>query len=228
MDLNFRAIRLTSNGVAVTWNLVGQTYTGTAGATQVATLSINNAGAYTFALLAPIDHVAANGENIRALNFGVAASDGVGVGTGTLTINVEDDAPVTTVFTHQLFVGVDNISVNDLDAGFVNAINTSGGAVTSTNVDTHDTLADRLRWGTGNPQSGYDLVDTTGYTTAAGTAVTLGQLFEVAKFTHNNFPVSGASLDRTDLSLSFDVVINGVSTNVPFTVVFRSYRNNQY
>jgi T1SS-143 domain-containing protein len=210
---------LTSNGVAVTWNLVGQTYTGTAGATQVATLSINNAGAYTFALLAPIDHVAANGENIRALNFGVAASDGVGVGTGTLTINVEDDSPVTTVFTHQLFVGVDNISVNDLDVGFVNAINTSGGAVTSTNVDTHDTLADSLRWGTGTPQSGYDLVDTTGYTTAAGTAVTLGQLFEVAKFTHNNFPVSGASLDRTDLNLSFDVVINGVSTNVPFTVV---------
>jgi T1SS-143 domain-containing protein len=210
---------LTSNGVAITWTLVGQTYTGTAGATQVATLSINNTGAYTFNLLAPIDHVAGNGENIRALNFGIGASDGFGVGTGTLTINVEDDAPVTTAMTHALFVGVDSISVNDLDAGFVNAVNTNGNAVTAVNVDSHDTLGDRLLWGTGNPQSGYDLVDTAAYTSAAGTAVSLGQLFEVAKFTHNNFPVTGASLDRTDLSLSFDVVINGVSTNVPFTVV---------
>ncbi|MFC3178395.1 beta strand repeat-containing protein, partial [Undibacterium amnicola] len=210
---------ITSNGVAVTWNLVGQTYTGTAGATQVATLTINNAGAYTFTLLAPIDHVAAGGENIRALTFGVGANDGFGVGTGTLTINVEDDSPVTTVFTHQLFVGVDNISVNDLDAGFVNAVNTSGGAVTGVNVDSTDAFVDRLLWGTGNPQSGYELVDNTNFTSTAGTAVTLGQLFEVGKFTHNNFPVSGASLDRTDLTLSFDVVINGVSTNVPFTVV---------
>ncbi|MBC3809716.1 choice-of-anchor K domain-containing protein, partial [Undibacterium seohonense] len=219
-SLTSAPVGITSNGVAVTWNLVGQTYTGTAGATQVATLTINSAtGAYNFNLLAPIDHATAGSEDIRALNFGVGASDGFGVGTGTLTINVEDDSPVTTVFTHQLFVGVDTISVNDLDAGFVNAVNTSGGAVTGVNVDATDAFVDRLLWGTGNPQSGYELVDTVGFTSAAGTAVTLGQLFEVGKFTHNNFPVSGASLDKTDLTISFDVVINGVSTNVPFTVV---------
>ncbi|MDO8252805.1 MAG: VCBS domain-containing protein, partial [Rhodoferax sp.] len=85
---------ITSNGVAVVWTLAGQTYTGTAGATQVATLTINNSGGYTFTLTAPIDQAAA-GEEVRALSFGVGANDGTLVGAGTLTINVEDDAPNT-------------------------------------------------------------------------------------------------------------------------------------
>ena len=86
---------ITSNGVAVNWTLSpdGHTYTGTAGATTVATLTINNAGNYTFTLQAPIDHAGANVEDVRALSFGVSASDGSLAGAGTLTINVEDDSP---------------------------------------------------------------------------------------------------------------------------------------
>jgi T1SS-143 domain-containing protein len=220
-SLTSAPVGITSNGVAVTWNLVGQTYTGSAGATQVATLIINNSGAYQFNLLAPIDHASASGENVRELTFGVSAGDGVGVGTGTLTIKVEDDSPVTTVFTHQLFVGVDSISVNDLDAGFTGARDTNGDGVTWTNVDSHDSYADKIVWGdpvTAGVISGYDLVDSSSFVTAAGTSVSLNQLFQVATFTHNNFPVYPPSLDYTDLVLSFDVVINGISTNVPFTV----------
>ncbi|MBL8430067.1 MAG: type I secretion C-terminal target domain-containing protein, partial [Dechloromonas sp.] len=88
-------VGITSNGVAVVWTLSADThtYTGTAGATTVATLSINNAGNYTFNLLAPIDHAGANIEDVRALSFGVSASDGSLAGAGTLTINVEDDSP---------------------------------------------------------------------------------------------------------------------------------------
>ncbi|MDT7519163.1 type I secretion C-terminal target domain-containing protein [Rhodoferax sp. TBRC 17660] len=75
-----------------------------------------------------------------------------------------------------------------------------------------------LRWGTGNTQSGYTLVDNTSFTSAAGSAVALNQLFQVGTFTHNNFPVGGSPLNFTDLTLSFNVVINGVTTNVPFTI----------
>ncbi|MFA9274719.1 MAG: retention module-containing protein [Candidatus Aquirickettsiella gammari] len=210
---------LTSNGLPVTWTLSGQTYTGSSSAGVVATMTINNTGTYSFTLSKPIDHATTNQEDVRALNFGVAVSDGANSGAATVTINVEDDSPITTSFTHQLYIGVDRLSVNDLDAGFVNAINTNGNSVTGINVDSTDAYVDQLLWGTGDPRSGYELVDTVALTGATGSAISLGQAFEIGKFTHNNFPVSGSSLDRTDLQMSFDVVINGISTNVPFTVV---------
>jgi large repetitive protein len=86
---------ITSNGVAVTWTLApgGQAYTGTAGGSNIASLTISNTGAYTFTLQGPIDHAGVNVEDVKALNFGVSASDGSAQGPGTLTINVEDDAP---------------------------------------------------------------------------------------------------------------------------------------
>ena len=85
---------LTSDGVAVSWSGAGTgTLTGTAGGNTVATLTINTAGAYTFTLLRPIDHAGAGVEDVRSLQFGVAASDGVNTGIGSLTIDVEDDRP---------------------------------------------------------------------------------------------------------------------------------------
>jgi Ca2+-binding RTX toxin-like protein len=44
-------------------------------------------------LLRPIDHAGPGVEDVRSLQFGVAASDGINTGTGTLTIDVEDDQP---------------------------------------------------------------------------------------------------------------------------------------
>ena len=85
---------VTVGGVAVTWTGSGtQSLVGTAGGVQVATLTINNSGAYTFNLLAPIDHAGANVEDVRTLDFGVRASNGTTSGTGTLALTVEDDAP---------------------------------------------------------------------------------------------------------------------------------------
>ena len=85
---------VTSNGVTVVWTGSGtQTLTGTANGVTVATLTINNSGAYTFNLLAPIDHPVKGAEDVLAINFGVTATNGVASGTGTLAISVEDDAP---------------------------------------------------------------------------------------------------------------------------------------
>jgi T1SS-143 domain-containing protein len=91
---------LTSGGVAVTWSgsFAGGVYTlnGSAGATPVATLTLDTAGAYTFTLLAPLDHPLSDVEDILALGFTVTATDiHSNVSTpGTLTINVEDDMPL--------------------------------------------------------------------------------------------------------------------------------------
>ncbi|HEO98974.1 MAG TPA: type I secretion C-terminal target domain-containing protein, partial [Epsilonproteobacteria bacterium] len=91
---------MTSGGVAVTWSgsFVGDTYTltGMAGATTVATLTLDTAGAYTFELLEPFDHPVADVEDILALGFSVTATDihGNVSSPGTLTINVEDDMPL--------------------------------------------------------------------------------------------------------------------------------------
>lgn len=85
---------ITSGGVAVTWSGSGtQLLTAMAGTQVVATLSINNAGQYSFNLLKPIDHDGLSVEDVKAINFTVNASDADSSSTAVLTINVEDDAP---------------------------------------------------------------------------------------------------------------------------------------
>jgi T1SS-143 domain-containing protein len=86
---------ITSDNVPVTWVLSGKTYTGTAGAVTVATMSINDSGSYTFTLLKPIDHATPNQEDGKTLSFGTSVSDGSATSTATISINVEDDAPNT-------------------------------------------------------------------------------------------------------------------------------------
>ncbi|WKJ91622.1 Ig-like domain-containing protein [Methylomonas montana] len=92
---------VTSGGVAVTWSggFASGTYTltGSAGAIEVATLTLTTAGAYTFTLLAALDHPLEGIEDVLGLGFGVTAIDAAGNVNSpatTLTINVEDDMPV--------------------------------------------------------------------------------------------------------------------------------------
>ncbi|NLY28068.1 MAG: type I secretion C-terminal target domain-containing protein, partial [Alcaligenaceae bacterium] len=97
---------ISSNGTPVTWNGsydAGNgiyTLTGTAGATTVATVTLNTAGAYAVTLSAPLDHATAGVEDVLPLNFGLTVTDSEGAtGTGTLTVNVEDDMPVASSVT---------------------------------------------------------------------------------------------------------------------------------
>ena len=69
------------------------TLTGTANGVTVATLTLDDTGAYRFSLLAPLDHPVAGAEDVLSIDFGVSASNGVASGSGTLSIRVEDDAP---------------------------------------------------------------------------------------------------------------------------------------
>ncbi|MFZ6049111.1 DUF5801 repeats-in-toxin domain-containing protein [Pseudomonas sp. CR3202] len=93
---------LTSGGVAVTYNVVGDTLTASAGAVAVFTFSLTTAGAYTFTLLKPLDHAAGGDENDITLNLGSllratdADGDTVTAAAEKLVITVDDDTPTAT------------------------------------------------------------------------------------------------------------------------------------
>ncbi|MDH4560028.1 hypothetical protein E8F06_03320, partial [Pseudomonas sp. BN411] len=90
---------LTSGGVAVTYSVVGNTLTASAGAVDVFTFSLTAAGAYSFTLLKPLDHAAGNDENDITLNLGSllratdADGDKVTAAAEKLVITVDDDTP---------------------------------------------------------------------------------------------------------------------------------------
>ncbi|NTV71319.1 MAG: type I secretion C-terminal target domain-containing protein, partial [Azonexaceae bacterium] len=217
---------LTVGGVAVTWSGSGtQTLIGSAGGVEVLRATIDNAGNYTVTLSKAIDHVAGNGENIAAVSIGVSVSDGVAAPVqGSLTVNIEDDMPVLNNTTSTIAVDVDTIVINSLQAGWVNPVFLSGTSQTSqTNTDS-DSYTDKLLWGdpaSGSGQSGYTLVDNTGFASATGTAVHSGELFKLADFNHLNWPIysNSSTLDSVTLTMSMNVLINGISTPINFTVL---------
>ena len=90
---------LTSGGVAVTYSVVGNTLTASAGAVAVFTFSLTAAGAYGFTLLKALDHAAGNDENDITLNLGSllqatdADGDTVTAAPEKLVITVDDDTP---------------------------------------------------------------------------------------------------------------------------------------
>ncbi|EAR60921.1 retention module-containing protein [Neptuniibacter caesariensis] len=228
---------ITSGGEAVTWtwNSANQTLTGsTASITSVMviTLSAVSAGSsagnysvnYSVDLNAPIDHSDTSQEEARDLDFGVVISDESGSSSSTLTVSVEDDSPVATATQANVFVPVDVISINDLQAGWTNPVFDNGtGQRVLTNTDS-DSYTDSMSWGTpasGSGQSGYALVDNTQYTSGTGDEVVAGELINLGTFTHNNWPINSGSstLDQVTLTMTMDVVINGVSTSVTFGVL---------
>ncbi|NWL75497.1 hypothetical protein DM872_01325, partial [Pseudomonas taiwanensis] len=93
---------LSSGGVAVTYSVVGNTLTASAGAVAVFTFSLTTAGAYSFTLLKPLDHAAGNDENDITLNLGSllratdADGDTVTAAPEKLVITVDDDTPTAT------------------------------------------------------------------------------------------------------------------------------------
>src|SRR5262249_11884264 len=92
---------LTSGGVTVTYSVVGNLLTASAGGNTVFTFSLNGtSGAWTFTLVGQLDHAAGNNENdltidlssiLRATDFD---QDTVAAAANALVITVDDDTPV--------------------------------------------------------------------------------------------------------------------------------------
>ena len=95
---------LTSGGVDVTYAVLGNTLTASAGGNTVFTLSLDaSTGDYTFTLQDQLDHPTADGDDNEILSLDLTSilkatdKDGDVVTTsGSFTINVEDDVPVGT------------------------------------------------------------------------------------------------------------------------------------
>ncbi|PMY44161.1 MULTISPECIES: T1SS-143 repeat domain-containing protein [Pseudomonas] len=130
---------LSSGGVALAYSVLGNTLTAKAGATDVFTLSLTVAGAYTFTLLQHLDHAAGNDENDLAINLGSLLQatdkdgDTVTAAADKLVITVDDDTP-TLAFGNligtgtdlaqqgywNLGTGADGLDANGLDISLVN------------------------------------------------------------------------------------------------------------
>ena len=94
---------LTSDGVSLTYAVVGDILTGKAGAADIFTLQLNASGTYTFTLKGRLDHALVQGENTLDIHLGALVKltdrDGDSVAldsaSGTnFVIKVQDDVPV--------------------------------------------------------------------------------------------------------------------------------------
>ncbi|MDO9623764.1 MAG: cadherin domain-containing protein, partial [Pseudomonas sp.] len=211
---------LKSGGTTVNWTLStdGKILTGSAGSEAVITISIDDLGNYTINLLKPIDHPDITSADVLNLNVGVMVKDAYNnESTGTLTVQIQDDVPTAAPGAISIDIPVSSINVSGLEAGFVNAVSSSGGTsgLTQTNTDT-DSYMDRISWGTGTTQSGYAFVDNE---TLRSSGPSLPDSdFKLGTFTHNNFPVSGTTLSSVDLVVKLTVMIDGIPTTVEHTV----------
>ena len=95
---------LTSGGVALTYSVVGNVLTASAGGSTIFTLQVGGDGSFTFTLVGQLDHPVADGNDNELLALPIdfsgllAATDGDGdsVGAfnaGSFVIDVEDDVP---------------------------------------------------------------------------------------------------------------------------------------
>ncbi len=130
------ALGLTSGGVAVTYALVGNVLTASAGATPVFTLTLNTTtGQWDFVLSAPLDHANGASENDITLAFGnlLHATDRDGDlvdAIGSLTITVDDDSPLVSNVTATGSVSVDETSANP--GGFPISANSGTAMISAT------------------------------------------------------------------------------------------------
>ena len=91
---------LTSGGVAVTYAVVGNVLTASAGGSTVFTLTVNADGSWTFDLEGQLDHASGNSENNLFIDFSsiIEAEDfdhdpAAPLPAGSFVINVDDDIP---------------------------------------------------------------------------------------------------------------------------------------
>ncbi|MHC3401473.1 retention module-containing protein [Aeromonas veronii] len=125
---------LTSGGVALSYSVVGNVLTASAGGVPVFTLTVGVDGSYSFTLSGPLDHPVADGDDSEQLaGVGIdfsgvlTATDGDGdpltggFPAGSFAIKVEDDVPTLTIS------DPDGASLDGTTAVVETAANISGG-----------------------------------------------------------------------------------------------------
>jgi T1SS-143 domain-containing protein len=123
----------TSGGVALVYSVLGNVLTAKAGVAgpTIFTLEVQSNGDYSFTLLGPLDHSAADGNDDEQLTLNLAsvlqASDGVDpvALAGGFLVQVEDDVPVAFMPAKALLVD-QTASIHSVTAG-LNFANAAGG-----------------------------------------------------------------------------------------------------
>ncbi len=234
---------LTSDGDAIVLSKDGNDVVGTADGNEVFRISVDANGTVTLTQYAELDHVGegadGNAFNNSANMIGLA--DGKISLTATATIidgdgdqasdsqtldisgsfRFEDDIPTAAHDVNSLQVEIDEVSVSNFTAGWVNV-------VPNGNVDVHidndgDGKPNIIEWGADNQgalRSGYEFIDNDDLTTTGG-SVEQAQQFELGTFTHHNFPIpSGSAITGANLDVHLHVMIDGVDTEITHTINF--------
>ena len=116
--LSAPASSLSSNNTPLTWSgdgTTGNPLVGHAGGQLIVTVDITNVTAseisYTVTLSGPLDHPVAGVEDVFSFDLGVHVSDGLSTTDSTLTVNVEDDQPVSGTLLQSLEVPEANTNI---------------------------------------------------------------------------------------------------------------------
>ncbi len=149
---------LTSGGLPITWSLSpdGQALVGSTTAGTVILVSIDDTGAWTVDLVAPIDHPDATSEDVYTFDIPVNVSDGTTTTTvnSGITVSVEDDSPIASTGNSSGSVDEDALSPNGLEGG-PGDIDGGAGTITATATGSVTSLF----------SSGADLTPTYGFDT---------------------------------------------------------------
>jgi large repetitive protein len=133
---------LTSGGTAVSYTVVGNVLTATAGASTVFTLTLNGAtGQWDFVLSAQLDHAAGLSENDIEIDFGglIVATDNDGdsvTATGNLIVTIDDDTQLLandsdTIASGTYGPATGNILTDVEGDGGADSLGADGGALTA-------------------------------------------------------------------------------------------------
>ncbi|MBJ7576779.1 choice-of-anchor K domain-containing protein [Devosia sp. MC532] len=138
------------------------------------------------------------------------------VATGNFTAKIVDDMPIAKDDTGTLEIVYDKLGVGAINAAW--KITGGGQNLVYTDQD-GDGLSDHVTWGDSSGRSGYGFVDAPA---ADLQNLLTNQTFYLGEFTHRNLPVtSGTAITQAQLTVNFQVIINGQTVNVgPVVITF--------
>ena len=219
------ALRIVSiNNQSVSVGTTAANGTQLAGLYGVLTIGADGSYAYDLDDNNPLLADLNTGEELNEVfNYTVSDSSGAeSSSTLTITVNGQDQGqpPLELGVTKNLYVGLDELVIKNLQVGFEDATFVNGTANTSEYNTDSDPYIDQLGWGRpvgSTGQSGYTLVDNTLFSSETGSTVDVGSTFKIADFQHLNFPiaVNSSILQEVYLVLNMDIVINGVHLEKP-------------
>ncbi|MBD2841204.1 DUF5801 repeats-in-toxin domain-containing protein [Erythrobacter rubeus] len=180
---------LAGNAVETVWDATTRTLTGQDAVTgeDVFTLVINDVatGAYTFTLLAPINHPDGTSEDDQSFSVGVIVSDAEGdTANGSISITIDDDSPLAAIDASGLSVSHDETPGIDGEAQDVAGPIAAFAVVTNTGDDPD----------------------------VAGTVIGYAQDINGLAFTGTNFGADGPGTVSFSLDVSSAGVESGLNT----------------